>query len=209
LLLSYTALIIFAKRNIQWKEFVDLIKDGELFFFTTTLAATSLNKLQALPQLASTTSSIQIPLWGILLLSTFCFGLTVHNKLDQAPLNLRVSLLSLQYHCLSLWRFIMSTDHESQSFYVENERSLKHAARLDKVYFMTYAVGIGLGAGTLIGLVLDMVRGTLEATGTGTIVGIIIGGLTGAIFLCVHKRRPDIELPAAAQGSDTEPPESI
>jgi hypothetical protein len=103
----------------------------------------------------------------------------------------------------------MSTEHESQSFYAEYERMLKRAARLDKVYFMTYAVGIGLGAGTVIGLVLDMVRGTLEATGTGTIVGTIIGGLVGAIFLCVHKRRPDVELPATAQGSDAEPPESV
>jgi hypothetical protein len=103
----------------------------------------------------------------------------------------------------------MSTDQESQSFSIENERILKHAARLDKVYFMTNAVGIGLGAGTLIGFVLDMIRGTLEATGTGTIVGSIIGGLIGVIFLCVPKRRPDVELPAVAQGSDAEPPESV
>jgi len=97
LLLSYTALIVFVKRNTQWKEFMGLIKDSELFFLNTTLAATSLNKLQTLPYPNHATSFIQIPLWTILLFSTFCFGLTIHNKLDQASLNLRISLLSLQH----------------------------------------------------------------------------------------------------------------
>lgn len=97
LLLSYTILIIFVTRNTQWKEFVDLIKDGELFFFTTTLAATSLNKLRALPQSTSTTSFIQVSLWVILLFSASCFGLIVHNRLDKASLNLKAGLLSLQY----------------------------------------------------------------------------------------------------------------
>jgi hypothetical protein len=105
LLFSYIALIIFVKRNTQWKEFVDLIKDGQLFFFTTTLAAISLNKLQPLSHITSTTSFIQISLWGILLFSTYCFGLTIYNKLDQASLNLRVSLLSIQYR---LNRYISS-----------------------------------------------------------------------------------------------------
>jgi hypothetical protein len=97
LLLSYTALIIFVRRNTHWKEFVDLVKNGELFFFTTALAATSLNKLHELPPSISIPSLVQIALWAMLLLSTYCFGLTVHNKLDQTPLNLRVSLSSIQY----------------------------------------------------------------------------------------------------------------
>jgi len=95
---SYVTLIIFVKRNTQWKDFVDLIKDGSLFFFTTALAASSLNRLKALPQLTSTTSWFEAPLWIFLVFSIICFILTVRDKLDQVSLNLRVSLLNMQYH---------------------------------------------------------------------------------------------------------------
>jgi hypothetical protein len=103
----------------------------------------------------------------------------------------------------------MSTNHESQSFYAEYEKDLKHAARLDKVYLMTYSVGGGVIAGTFIGFVLDMAQGTIGVAGLGTIVGGILGGLTGVILLLVNRRRPDTEWSATAQSSDAEPPESV
>jgi hypothetical protein len=87
----------------------------------------------------------------------------------------------------------MSTDRESPSFYVEYEKELRHATRLDNVYFMTNAVGAGLVMGTTVGLVLGIGLGIPAAIGTGTILGVIIGGLIGAFILWVKRHRPSIE----------------
>ena len=89
----------------------------------------------------------------------------------------------------------MSTNHESQSFYIENEKELRHATRLNQVNFITNTVAAGAAVGTAIALVLYITLGNTIATGTGTILGGIMGGLIGAIFLWVKRRRPDAEPP--------------
>ena len=102
----------------------------------------------------------------------------------------------------------MSTDHESHSFYAEDEEELKRAARLDKVYLMTTAVGIGMCTGIFTDLVLDATVHTLKVSGVGTIAGTILGALTGIILLFVNRRKTDVEWSVTAQDSDAEPPES-
>ena len=87
----------------------------------------------------------------------------------------------------------MSTNHESQSFYIENEKELRHATRLNQVNFITNTVAAGAAVGTAIMLVLYITLGNTVATGTATILGGIIGGLVGALFLYAKRRRPNAE----------------
>lgn len=83
----------------------------------------------------------------------------------------------------------MSTDHEAQSFYIEDKKALRHAVRLNQVNFITTMVTAGATVGTAIALVIYITSGNTAATDIGLILGGIIGGLVGAIFLWVKGRR--------------------
>jgi hypothetical protein len=92
LLLNYLILMMFASWNVWLSNCLNLLKDGELFFFSTTLSATSLNKLTALLSVAAvgsgasrpiSTSWVQVGLWSVLIVSTSVFGLCTFSKLDK------------------------------------------------------------------------------------------------------------------------------
>jgi len=103
----------------------------------------------------------------------------------------------------------MSSNHESQSLYAENEAYIKREERLNKVYFIANMVAGGFAAGAAIGLVLDITLGSTVATGAGTMLGGTLGGLIGAILLFIKRRRSDAEPPGTIQGSGAETPHSV
>jgi hypothetical protein len=91
LVLGALFLLVFIASKISPKNYLDLLKDGELFFFATTLSANSLNKLMVLPPLVATTTAsaapnpggIQAGLWTVLLLSLGGFAACILSKLNE------------------------------------------------------------------------------------------------------------------------------